>query len=318
MSKETSMTQEIDNSTITPTKRLLLMLALTALWSPSFLFIKVAVTELPPLTVVWMRVFGAALVLYMILRLKGEVLPSKGTFWGHMTMMSLLSSVIPFGLFCYSEQFIESALAAILNGCTPMFTAILAQLLLPSDRLTPQKMVGIALSGGGLLLLFAPDIIHGFTGSSTGILAASCAAFVYASSHIYAKKYLTGQRPFVAPTAQMMLSSLILFPIALLWEEPFAYPKPSMYAIASIAGLAIFGTVIAFSIYYKLMETSGPTAISAVACFFPVGGMILGVVFLGETFTLWSLFASSLILLGLMIVNEVIPLPAFGKEPIVD
>lgn len=291
-----------------PVKRFLLMLALTAMWSPSFLFIKLAVQELPPMTVVSLRVTLAALIISSILLIKRNSLPSDFSFWLRTIGMALFSSVIPFCLFCYAEKSIDSALAAILNGTTPMFTAVLAQLFVVTDRMNFQKVVGILLSSIGVLLLFAPQLALGVSGTTLGMSAALLAAFSYSVSHVYGKLFTTGQKPYVAPAAQFIVSAALLWPFTLWHEQPWTLPMPSLSAMVGVVGLALFGTVIAFIIYYKLLDHCGPTAISMVACFFPVGGMLLGFLFLGESFTLEGLFAAGIILLGMLTVNNVISL----------
>lgn len=303
---------------MTPLKRILLILALTAMWSPSFLFIKLAIEELPPFTIVALRVSIATLILGVILLMRRQSLPRAPLFWFHTAIMALFASVMPFALFCYAEQTIESALAAILNGCSPMFTAILAHLLIPTDRLQPQKIFGIGMGAGGLAALFAPNIALGLSGSTLGILAGTAAAFCYAVSHVYAKKYITGHPPFVTPTAQLLCSALMLLPLMFIFDDPLNLPMPSNKACLGILGLSLFGTVIAFIIYYKLLEHCGPTAISMVACFFPVGGMALGFAFLGESMSWGSLGASFLILLGLLTVNDLVPMPKKAPAPAVE
>lgn len=293
---------------MSPTKRFCLMLTLTAMWSPSFLFIKLAIEDLPPVTVAASRITLALIILYAILKWRSVSLPKSPLFWSHAIIVGLFSTTFPFCLFCYAEQTIDSSLAAILNGSTPMFTALLAQFFIPSDRLSFQKAVGIACCAGGLILLFAPNIQEGLTGSSYGMLAAIITALCYAIQHVYTKMNFTGHQPLVAPTAALLISTLVLWPFALWVENPLALPAPSLSALAGILGLALFGTVFAFMIYYKLIETSGPTAISLVACFFPVGGMLLGVFFLEESFTFLQIIASAFILLGMAIVNQLIPL----------
>ena len=294
-------------------RRFLLILALTAMWSPSFLFIKLAIQDIPPLTTVTLRVTLAAIILLAILTWKRTSLPKMGTFWFHSTIMAFFSSVFPFYMFCFAEQTIPSALAAILNGTSPMFTAFLAHCFIPSDRLHLKKAIGISFGAVGLILLFLPNLMELFEDNAApdtiGMIAAAVAAFSYAISHIYAKKYLTKQAPFVAPTAQIMLSSLMLIPFALWIDVPLSLPWPSLSAIMGVCGLAIFGTVTAFIIYYKLLDHCGPTAISMVACFFPAVGMLLGFLFLGESLSIENIAAASLILIGVMIVNEVITLP---------
>ncbi len=304
---------------MSPLKRLLFIMALTALWSPSFLFIKLAVGELPPFTIVTLRVGIAAIVMSFILLWNKRALPKELMFWVHSAILAIFSSVLPFCLFCYAEQSIESAMAAILNGCSPMFTAMIAHFFLPSDKLHVQKAIGIGLSALGLVLLFAPNIQQGFSGTTLGMAAGATAAFCYAVSHVYAKKYQSGKAPFVVPAAQLISASAFLLPLAFYFDNPLTLPMPSSSAILGVLGLSFFGTIIAFIVYYKLLDHCGPTAISMVACFFPVVGTLLGFLFLGETLTLAGCFASMLIFLGLVIVNEVINLrPIFSRKTVQD
>lgn len=299
---------------MSPYKKLLLTIALTAMWSPSFLFIKLAVEELPPFTIVASRVSLGALGFILVLLYLRRSLPTSSKFWMHSIMMALFSSVFPFCLFCFAEQSIDSALAGILNGSSPMFTALLAQAFVATDRMSAKKAVGISFSMLGLICLFAPNILNGLSGTSVGMIAATTAAFCYALSHVYAKLFITGQKPFIAPAAQLIASSLMLIPVALYYDAPWTLPAPSIYALGGIVGMALFGTFIAFIIYYYLIEHCGPTAVSMIACFFPAGAMLLGFVFLGERMTLGSLAASGLILLGLMTVNDVIRIPFLPRE----
>lgn len=296
---------------MSPIKRFLLMLALTSMWSPSFLFIKIAVEELPPMTIVSLRVTIAAFILCLILLFLRRSLPMNIKFWKYTFIMALFASVFPFLLFCYAETEIDSALAAILNGTTPIFTALLAQACVSSDKITIQKAFGIFFSTVGVICLFTPQLLLGFSATAIGMFGALLAAFCYAVSHVYGKLYTTGHPSMVAPAAQMIASTIILWPIALISEENFPLTIPSYPVILSIGGLSIFGTVVAYIVYYKLLECSGPTALSTVACFLPVGGLCLGCLFLNEVFALWELCSSLMVILGLILVNNLIPLESW-------
>jgi drug/metabolite transporter (DMT)-like permease len=290
------------------------MLALTVMWSPSFLFIKLALHDLPPMTIVGLRVALGACILFSILMWKKVTLPKEWTFWLRMAPMAFFSAILPFCMFCYAEQSIDSALAAILNGSSPMFTAVLAQIFVVSDRMNSQKVIGVFLSCAGLLLLFSPKLLVGVNGSILGMLAALIASFSYSVSHIYGKLYVTGFKPYVAPTIQFIIASIVLWPIAIYHDQVWTLSMPSTTAWFGVLGLALLGTVAAFIIYYKLLEHCGPTAVSTVACFFPVVGMILGFIFLEETFSSINLAASMIIFLGMLFVNEVISLPVLKKK----
>lgn len=102
------------------------ILLLAAIWGPSFLFIKVAVAEIPPITLVMSRVALASLALYLILRFQGRNLPRLGRVWRHFAFMGFFANALPFVLFSWGELYVDSALASILNGTTPLFTVVLA------------------------------------------------------------------------------------------------------------------------------------------------------------------------------------------------
>lgn len=289
------------------------MLALTLMWSPSFLFIKLALQDLPPMTIVGLRVSLAAVVMIIILLWKRIALPRGWVFWMQISLMALFASVIPFCLFCYAEQSIDSALAAILNGTSPMFTAVLAQLFVNSDRMNARKFLGVLLSCAGVVLLFAPKLQEGISGTTLGMAAALVASFSYAVSHIFGKLYITGLKPYVAPATQFIASSMMLWPLAFYHDQVWTLSMPSGIAMMGVGGLAFLGTVVAFIIYYKLLDHCGPTAVSTVACYFPLVGMFLGFLFLGESFTLMSLFGAFVIFAGMLYVNEVIDIPFYKK-----
>lgn len=297
-----------------PIKRFFLMLALTCMWSPSFLFIKLAVAEIPPLLVSGSRVTLAAVLLTAILYGKGSAFPRDFTFWFRTSIMAFFASVFPFYLFCYAETTIDSALAAIINGTTPMFTAVLAQIFVSSDKMTPQKIAGVLFSCCGVITLFVRQLTEGVSGTTLGLTAATTAAVCYALSHVYGKLYTTGSKPFVAPAAQLLVSALMLGPIALYFEPITQLPMPSLTAIGGVLGLTLLGTVFAFIIYYKLLEHCGPTAISTVSCFFPVNGMLLGFFFLGETMNPEGVLGAAMVLIGMVLVSEVVVVKALQPK----
>ncbi len=140
-------------------KNFLWLLLLASLWGPSFLFIKVAVGEIPPLTLVVGRVGVAGLLLYIALRMQGKNLPKFGPIWKRFAVVGFFSNALPFFLFSWGEQYIDSALAAILNGTTPLFTIVLAHFFIADDRMTRVKVTGTLLGFVGLVLLIFPSLL---------------------------------------------------------------------------------------------------------------------------------------------------------------
>ena len=279
------------------------LLFLALLWGPSFLFIKVAVAEIPPVTMVLIRVGLGGLLLYGMLRLQNGRLPRDRQVWKHLAIIGLIHNAIPFVLFSWGEQYIDSALASILNGTTPLFTIFLAHFFTESDRLTRPKMVGAAIGFGGLILLSLPSLGDGLLTTTLGLLALTVASIMYAVAIVYTRNNLRGLPRLVAPTGQMLMATIYLLPVALLVERPFSLPMPSLTSWGAVLMLAVFGTAIAFWVYYQLMEIADPSYVSLVTYLIPVVGVVLGIVVLNEQLTWHSYAGCGLILFGVMIIN---------------
>jgi drug/metabolite transporter (DMT)-like permease len=278
---------------------------LAALWGPSFLFIKVAVAEIPPLTLVAGRVGIAAALLLAMLRLQGGSLPKSRRLWMHFAVVGLFSNALPFALFSWGELYIDSALAAILNGTTPLFTMVLAHFFIADDRLSPVKVAGALLGFGGLALLIAPSLMGGVQATTLGLLAVTAAAASYGIAIVYTRQNLRGLPPLVGPVAQLTMASIYIVPLALIIEQPYRLPMPSWAAAGSLLTLAVFGTAVAFIVYYRLMERTSATYVSMVTYVVPVFGLALGIIVLAER-PAWNAYAGcALILAGVMIVNGV-------------
>ncbi len=278
---------------------------LASLWGPSFLFIKVGVGEIPPLTFVTGRVGLAALLLHLILRLQGGHLPKLGRTWRHFAVMGFFSNALPFVLFSWGEIYIDSALAAILNGTTPLFTILLAHFFIADDRMTPVKITGVLFGFGGLVLLIVPSLLAGVHATTWGLVAITVAAASYGVAIVYSRKKLRGLPRFVAPTAQLTMATVYLLPLSLFIERPYSLPLPSWTALGALFCLAVFGTALAFMVYYRVLERTSATYLSMVTYLVPVFGVILGVIVLNEQ-PGWNAYAGcGLILLGVMVINGV-------------
>ncbi len=286
-------------------KNFLWLLFLACLWGPSFIFIKVAVGDIPPLTLVTGRVGIAAVILYGVLLLQGRALPRPGPIWKHFAVMAFFSNALPFVLFSWGELHIDSALAAILNGTTPLFTMVLAHFFVADDRVTPAKLVGMLLGFGGLFVLIAPSLLGGVTATTWGLIAVTGAAASYGVALVYARNTLRGVPPLVVPAAQLIIATLMILPLALWVEQPLSLPTPSWPALGSLLALAVLGTAVAFVVYYYILERTSATYLSTVTYLVPVFGVVLGVLVLSEDLQ-WNAYAGcALILVGVMVVNGV-------------
>ncbi len=273
------------------------------LWGPSFLFIKIAVQEFPPLTLVAGRVGLAALLLYLLLQIQKRRLPGPGPIWKHFAVVGLFAHALPFFLFSWGEIYIDSAIASILNGTTPLFTLLIAHFAIADDRMTINKVVGALIGFAGLVLLVSPSLRGGIQTTALGLLAVTVAAASYGVAIVYAHLRLTGLPRLVAPTSQLIMATLYMVPLALIIERPSALPMPSWSAAGSLLALAVFGTAIAFVVYYRILENSGATYLSMVTYLVPVFGVILGILVLDEKLEWKAYLGCTFILLGVMAVN---------------
>lgn len=290
-------------------RNILGILLLASLWGPSFLFIKVAVHEIPPLTMAAARVTIAALILLVVLRLRKRVLPKGRHIWLKFTIAGLFGNAMPFVLFNWGELYIDSALAAILNGTTPLFTLVIAHFFTDDDRLSTRKIIGAIIGFGGLLVLVAPSLFGGVEATTLGLLAVLLAAFCYGVNIVFTRTYLRGLPGLVAPAAQLSMASVLLIPLSLLVDQPYQLAFPSLPAVLSLFALAIIGTGLAFIVYYRLLETTPASSMAMVTYLIPVFGIFLGVVVLNETLN-WNAYVGCLlILIGVMVVNNIIRFP---------
>lgn len=290
---------------------LFLLLILSVLWGPSFLFIKVAVEDFPPLTLVAIRLTLAALLLFGFLRMSGRTLPSGWSFWGKFIVMGFFANALPFVLFSFGEQFTDSGVASILNGTTPIFTVVLAHFFVPDERLTVNRLSGVLIGFAGIGLIFLPDLLSLLSGEGLrsaaqmlGMLAFITASASYGVGMVYSRMKLRGLPPLVGPAAQLICSAAMVVPVALIVDRPFSL-TPGLPAVLSAGILGIFGTAAAYLVFYRMLDTAGPTFISLVTYLLPPFGLVLGIIFLAERPGWYSFAGLALILLGVMQVNQI-------------
>ncbi len=281
------------------------LMGLSLLWGPAFLYMNVAVQEIPPLTLTAARVSLAALVLLLLLKLQGRSLPGTAVSWKKFAITGLAYNALPFFLLSWGQQYIDSALAAILVGATPLFTMLLARLFQADDHLGREKITGAVVGFGGVFLLFMPGLLAGVQVTIWGMAAALGAAASYGVAFVYTRQKLRGLPPLVGPTAQLVMASVYLVPLSLVIEKPYAMNLPSVTAVTALLLLVLLSTVLAFVMYYRLMEQTNATTLSLVTYLNPIVATILGVVVLHEPLGWHVYLGCGLILLGAAGVNGV-------------
>ncbi|MEX0961826.1 MAG: EamA family transporter [Simkaniaceae bacterium] len=284
-------------------KNLILLFSIALCWGPSYYFIMIALESFPPLTIVAFRVLLGAIVLFLVVLSRGRRLLDYKHAFPHFLIMALTACVIPFTLVTLSETMISSSLAAIVNASVPIFVAFMAHFLIDQERMSLMKWIGIFCGLLGIGLVYAPSLIGDMDTKSTGILLVIIASLSYGLGMIYGKVFLYDIPGLVAPTWQLIFSSLIILPFSLIIDKPWQLGMPSWLSLFGLISLSLIGTALAFYLYYTLLNSAGATYLSLVSFLFPIVGINLGVILLKEKIT-WSSFAGcGLILLGLLITT---------------
>jgi drug/metabolite transporter (DMT)-like permease len=276
--------------------------ALGLFWGSSYLFIKIGVETLSPFTLIAGRLAVGATLLAVVLAASSQRLPRNRRTYGHLAVMAVLNIVIPFSLITWGEQSIDSALASILNASVPLFTIVLAALFLADEPITVNRVVGLLVGFGGVVVLTGPSL-SGSGGSLTGELAMIGSSIAYASGNVYARRYVRGLHPMVTSFFQVFFALLATAALALLFERPLAVSvQPS--TILSVLWLGVFGSALAYLAFFRLHARWGSTRSSLVAYVLPVVGIALGFLVLHEAIDIRVLAGTALIIGGVALVNS--------------
>ena len=278
------------------------ILALAVLWGTSFLFVKIAVREVPPLTMVAARFVIAASVLGVAVRARGLRLPTSRRVWSHYLLMSLIGNSIPFSLIAWGQIRVDVGLAGILMGVMPLMTLLLAHFFVPGERMTPRMAGGFAVGFIGLVALFGPEVLLEFGGESSDLpsqLAIGLAAICYATNTIITRRLGTLD-PLVSATTVMWITTAIMVPLALWVERPWNLAW-SAESIASVVWLGLFATALATIVYFRIIQRAGPTFLSLINYMIPVVALAAGAIVLDENLVGTVLIGMALILTGLAI-----------------
>jgi drug/metabolite transporter (DMT)-like permease len=279
------------------TKDWILLLTLSLLWGGSFFFVEVALQGLPPLSVVWGRVALAAALLAVVLRGHWPVRRA----WPVLLVMGFLNNVIPFTLFAVAQGQITGSLAAILNATTPLFTVLVAHVATADERLTMAKIAGVICGFVGVVVMMAGESL---AGDNLAKLACLGAALSYGLAGVWGRRFRAlGVAPVQTAFGQVAASTVMLLPIWLVVDQPWALPVPPAAVIGAMLGIAALSTALAYLIFFRIMASAGPTNLSLVTFLIPVSAALLGAVFLGERLEPWHMTGFALILLGLTFID---------------
>ena len=280
----------------------LLLVALSVLWGGSFFFAKVAVAEVPPLSLALGRVAIAALILAALALARGETLAPLVRNGPAFAVLGLVNCALPFSLIFWGQIHIPSGSASILNATTPIFTVLVAHLATADERLTVSKLVGVMAGFLGVAAMLGPDL-RGEIGSSLWAqLACLAGAACYAFAGVYGRR-LAYLPPVTVATGQLTAATVLLAPVAVVLERPWTLPLPSPAAIGSLLALAALSTALAYVIYFRILASAGATNLLLVTFLIPVSAILLGTVVLGERLSPHQVIGMAVIALGLAAID---------------
>ena len=216
-------------------------------------------------------------------------------------MLALLNNVTPFTLMVYGQTRIASALAAVLNATTPLFTLLLARLF-AGEPLSAAKLAGVGLGIAGVAVLMGPAALGVDTASAIGMLCILAGALSYGFAALWMRR-LRGTPPLVSAAAQLMCSTVMLAPLAALVDRFWALPVPGATAMAAVVGLAVFSTALAYVVFFRINATAGPTNVMLVTLLIPVTATVLGVLILGEALAPNQIAGALIIASGLVVID---------------
>ena len=284
------------------------LVALAAMWGASYLFMRHAVPYLGPVPMILLRVVvGGLILLAWVTAMRGSV--GWAAHWPAFLFVGAIGLAVPFVLIAEALTVIDASTAAILNALAPLFASIVAAIWI-RDPLTPAKISGIA------LCLLGTAVLVGWTPmpmTARELLAASfsiAATALYGYTIVFTKVKLKGASPIGTSAGTLLMAAVALAPFAFFTPLPHGLAAVTPLAWASVAGLAIISTAIAFILYYRLIADVGPVKAITVTLLVPIFGMIWGVLFLGEPVTPGRIAGCLIILAGCSLILGLVRLPA--------
>ncbi|MFO7767441.1 MAG: EamA family transporter [bacterium] len=276
----------------------------SAVWGSTYLAIRVGVKEMPPFWMASLRFTAAGLVLGSWALFRGVPLPRKPSAWGWMVLTGILILGVAVGGMFWAEQYIDSGLAALLAGMSPIFMALYGSIGREGDRLTPGLMMGLLIGLVGVAVLVDPS----WSGDSArgmylAVLVILLGAQAWSGGSVLAKRKLKGVSSLLSSAVHALTAGVFLFLVDLIVRGG-PLPTASLQAWLALGYLAIFGSIIAYSAYVYLVNHMAPARAGTYSYINPVVAVFLGWLILDEPVT-WRLVAGGLIILsGLFLVRR--------------
>ena len=279
------------------------LLFLSLIWGGSFYFIGEGVKSVPPLTLVFYRIFFAGLALYLVFLWRRRRLPKTSDFWIKVAVMALLNNIIPFTLIAWGQQTISGGLASILNSNTAFAAVFLTAVFIPSEKLEIRRIIGTLIGIYGVTIVTGFDVLKELTITSLSQLAVLLASLSYALGSVWGQIQLSVYEPKDIACGTLLIGSLISSPFVILTNGIPNLAAFDLKFILILFGLSIAGTAVAYVVYFRILELAGAANLMLVTIIVPVFAILIDVFLLEKWISMQIFFGFIVISFGLLLID---------------
>ncbi len=273
-----------------------LLVLVATLWAGSYIWVKIGLASMPPLTLMAGRIVIAAVLLMSILRWRGVPIPVGPGLWRRYVIQGLLSTVLPFSLVAWGQQWVDAGPTAILNSVSPVFAFLITWGLTRHEPATALKLFGVMLGLAGVAVVIGPDALSGIGGQVLPQLAIVISSLCYAMGAVNSRHFRM-EDPVVSAAAALTCAAVMIVPLALVFEQPWNV-RPTLEGIMAMLMLGIVSTGFGYILYFRLVRTMGAIGMSAQSYLRAPIGVLLAALLLAEPVTIAMLAGMVLVIAG--------------------
>ena len=279
-----------------------LVLLLGFLWGSSFLFVELLLVSLTPFAIVYLRVsIAAVFFLIFLLLIKPQFKITKEIFL-NLTIMAIINNILPFLFIAVGQKSTTGSLASILNANTSLITIILASTLIPSEKLSINRVVGVVIGLCGVIIAVGFESLFDFYDDNLGKYLILAATVLYAFAGIWGRIKLSHIPPIISASGMLIMSTVIMTPYAVLYKADEIMNLSLNMLIISIV-FALLCSVAAYFLYFRILEDTGAGNLLLCTIIIPPSAIVLNAIFLGELISYLELVGLLLIIIGLLILD---------------
>ena len=279
-----------------------MIVSLGTLWGSSFFFVELLLEMLSPFLIVYLRVALAAILLLFILLIKQVKVTLNASLIFSLFIMAILNNVLPFLLIAYGQQTVTGGLASILNANTSLLTILIAPLLIPSEKLSFNRVGGAIIGICGVIIAVGYENIFQIYENNLGKYLILLATLSYALASVWAKLTLDGVPALFSATGMLTGSAIILTPIAFFYNFD-ELSNLSLSAFSMSALFAILCSVLAYIIYFKILESAGASNLLVCTVIIPPSAIVLNSIFLNQAVSQSETIGLLIIIMGLIVLD---------------